>query len=257
MIDMHCHILPGIDDGSKSLDESVQIIKTASHCGVTDLVFTPHFIYESIYNADNEKKRRLFEQVKEVIKNANININLYLGNEVFVENNMLELLQDNKIYTINGSNYLLFELPMNNTYNGIYDLIFKLKNAGIIPIIAHPERYSLFQRNPEVIIKMLEQGALFQSNLGSFYGHYGKEAKNLVLLLLKHNMIHFISSDTHHTRDEFYNNIEEVKKIMKKYILDEQIENLLVNNAKCVLKNEKFEVEDFIPFSKTIFGKIK
>ena len=99
MIDLHCHILPGIDDGSKSLEESISIIKKASKCGVTDLVFTPHFIYESTYDADNLKKAKLFEKVLDAVIESKIKINLYLGNEVFVEKNMLELLKKGKIYS--------------------------------------------------------------------------------------------------------------------------------------------------------------
>lgn len=257
MVDIHSHILPGIDDGSGSMEESIEILKNAFKNGVTDLVLTPHYIFGSTYNADNIKKEELFNKLKNQAKLEQIPINLYLGNEVFVENNMLEMLEKNQIMTINKTSYLLFELPLNNSYQGIYNLLFKLKTSGIQPVIAHPERYTIFKNNPELIVKMLEQGALFQSNIGSFYGKYGNEARDLSILLLKHHAIHFISSDIHHAGNDYYNKINDAKKILSKYISDDDIDNLLVNNALHLLKDEKINKWEFIPFKKGLFGKLK
>lgn len=257
MIDFHCHILYGIDDGSKSLEESIEILKKAYENGVTEISFSPHYILGSSYNANNEKKEKLLKEIKKELKKQNIDIKLYYGNEVFVENNMLELLEKKEISTINNSNYLLFELPMNNKYNGINNLIFELKSKGIQPIIAHPERYLIIQNDPTLITKMLDQGALFQANIGSFYGHYGKKAQETAYLLLKHNMISFISSDIHHKDDQFYENIEYVKNKLKKYISQEKIEDLFKNNAKKVIENKIIKKEEYTEFKKSIFGKIK
>ena len=257
MIDFHCHILYGIDDGSKSLEESIEILKKAYENGVTEISFSPHYILGSSYNANNDKKEKLLKEIKKELKKQNIDIKLYYGNEVFVENNMLDLLKQKEISTINNSNYLLFELPMNNKYNGINNLIFELKSKGIQPIIAHPERYLILQKDPTLITKMIDQGALFQSNIGSFYGYYGKEVQKTAFLLLKHNMISFICSDIHHSKDNFYENIDNVKKMLKKYITEEKIEDLFINNAKNVLNNKNIKKEEYIEFKKGLFGKIK
>ena len=257
MIDFHCHILYGIDDGSKTIEESVEILKKAFKNGVTEISFSPHYILGSSYKANNEKKEKLLKEIKKELKKQNIDIKLYYGNEVFVENNMLELLEKKEISTINNSNYLLFELPMNNKNNRINNLIFELKSKGIQPIIAHPERYTYIQKDPTLIIKMLEQGALFQSNIGSFYGHYGKEVQKTALLLLKHNMISFICSDIHHEKDDFYENIDNVKHKLEKYISKEKIDELFVENAKKVINNKNIKKEEYIEFKKNIFGKIK
>lgn len=257
MVDIHAHILPGIDDGSRTMEESIEIVRNASKCGVTDLVVTPHFILGSSYGTENQEKKKLLEELKKEVQKENIDIRLYLGNEVFVENNMLDLLKEGKIVTLNNSRYLLFELPMNNEYNGIKDIIFQLRLQGCVPVIAHPERYLFFQKHPEIMMDLLEQGALFQSNIGSFYGDYGKEAKKLFILLLKHHMIHFISSDIHHKKDTFYEKIELLKENLKKYISEEEIEELFSKNAIHVIRDEKFEARDFIPFKRTFFGSWK
>ena len=113
MIDIHSHILPGIDDGSKSFEESMELIRSASSNGVTDIIATPHYIVGSDYMINNEEKRKLLLKLKKQIKKEEIPINLYLGNEVFVENNMLELRKKKEITTLHNSKYLLFELPLN------------------------------------------------------------------------------------------------------------------------------------------------
>lgn len=257
MIDIHAHILPGVDDGSRTMEESIEIVRNASKCGVTDLVVTPHFILGSSYGTENKEKKELLEKVKAEVAKAQIDIRLYLGNEVFVENNMLDLLQEGKITTLNNSRYLLFELPMQNEYNGMKEIVFQLRLKGCVPIIAHPERYLFFQKHPEVVSDLIEQGALFQSNIGSFYGDYGKEAKKLFILLLKHHMIHFLSSDTHRSKDTFYDRIESLKQDLKKYITEEEIEELFSKNAMHVIQDEKFETREFIPFQRTFFGSLK
>lgn len=257
MIDIHSHIIPNIDDGSKSIEESLHIISYASKCGVSDIVCTPHFILGSVYNADNSKKQKLFDELKTEVKKLNIPVNLYLGNEVFVENDMLSLLTDKKITTINDSKYLLFELPMNNEFNGIRELIFNLQVNGYIPILAHPERYTHFHTNPQIIMDLKEQGVLFQCNVGSFYGHYGKSCKDMFIMLLKHHMINFISSDTHYDAHKFYEQMQLLKTDLKKYISDDEIEELLNKNAQCVLENQKLQPRESTKIEKTIFGHWK
>ena len=257
MIDIHSHILPGIDDGSRSMDESIEILKSAQICGVTDIIVTPHYIAGSKYTANNEEKKELLKSLKKEVKKRNIDINIYLGNEVFVENNMLELKEKGEISTLNNTKYLLFELPLNYEFNGIEDLIFNLRCKKIIPIIAHPERYSFLKKNPKLIEDLIDAGALFQSNIGSFLGTYGREAKDTVMLFLKHNMITFISSDVHRRNNNFYKKLNELKEILKKYIDEEEINNLLGENARKILNKEIIEVASYTPIKKGLFGKWK
>lgn len=257
MIDIHSHILPGIDDGSRTFEESMEIIKSASSNGVTDIIVTPHYIVGSDYMVNNEEKRKLLTKLKKQVKKEEIPINLYLGNEVFVENNMLELRKKKEITTLHNSKYLLFELPLNYKYNGIENLLFDLRCKGINPIIAHPERYTFLKENPSLAVKLIDAGALFQSNIGSFLGIYGKKAQETVILLLKHHAITFVSSDIHHKDKDFYELINKAKKVMRKYISDEEIDNLFENNAKKVLNKEEIKTAKYIPFKKNIFGKWK
>lgn len=257
MVDLHSHILPAIDDGPKEIEESIEIVKNAVKNGVTDIVVTPHYIEGSIYDADYKIKKEKLNLLIDRLKKERVKINIYLGNEVFVSEHIIDLLKKGKINTLNNTRYLLFELPLNNVYNGALDLVFNLRSIGCIPIIAHPERYQIFKDNPELISKFLDEGALFQCNIGSFFGKYGKHAKELVNLLVNHHAVHFISSDVHHKTHEYYNEIKELKTILKKTLTNEEIHSLLVDNPMCVIKDEDFKVWKFIPFKKTLFGKLK
>lgn len=257
MIDIHNHILPNIDDGSKSFEESINILKQAYESGVTDIIVTPHFILGSSYSSKVKDNETILKELKNKLKLENININLYLGNEIFVENNMLELLKNKSVTSLNKSRYVLFELPMNNNFKGLKDLLFNLQVNGYIPVIAHPERYRFIKENPEAIMELHQAGALFQVNVGSILGNYGDEARKTVMLLLKHQIPSFIATDTHHDTHEFYKKIIEVKNILKKYIPEDYIEELFNVNNKNILENKIFEPRETIPFKKGLFGKIK
>lgn len=257
MIDLHSHILPNIDDGSKSLEESIAIIKQAVSNGVTDIIVTPHFILGSSYNKEKSANKKLLADLKKRVEAENLSINLHLGNEIFVDIEMVSLLKKKKIASLNDSRYVLFELPMNNEYKNIKKTLFDLQSVGYIPIIAHPERYRIVKENPQIVEEWQEAGAVFQSNIGSLFGRYGKEAKNTLITLLKHEAVSFIASDIHHSCDTFYEDIPKLKKMLKKMLKEDYVEELLELNGKKVLNNEKIEVREVIPFKKNIFGQYK
>lgn len=257
MIDLHSHILPNIDDGSKSLEESIAIIKQAVSNGVTDIIVTPHFILGSSYNKEKSANKKLLADLKKRVEAENLSINLHLGNEIFVDIEMVSLLKKKKIASLNDSRYVLFELPMNNEYKNIKKTLFDLQSAGYIPVIAHPERYRIVKENPQIVEEWQEAGAVFQSNIGSLFGRYGKEAKKTFITLLKHEAISFIASDIHHSRDTFYEDIPKLKKMLRKMVKEDYVEELLELNGKKVLNNERIEVREVIPFKKNIFGQYK
>lgn len=257
MIDIHTHILPGIDDGSRTIEESISILRQAEKNGVTDIILTPHYILGSEYIVNNENKRKLLTKLKRYAKKEGLDINLYLGNEVFVENNMPKLKEEKEIATLNNSNYILFELPLNYRYNGIDEVLFELGCKGFIPVLAHPERYGFIKEDPRRIEDLIDKGAIIQCNLESFLGKYGRHAQTNAILFLKHHMISFIGSDVHHSKNKFYDDIEDVKDIMRKYISEEEIEDLFTNNAKKIFEKEIIDSPDYKPIKRGIFHKWK
>ena len=247
MVDIHSHVLNEIDDGSRSFEESVEILKKAIEKGVTHMVATPHYITGSSYVADNETKFIKVLALRKYIKENNLPLELYLGNEVFVDNNMLKLLEDDKISTLNVSKYLLFEIPRLGVIQNLKSLVFELRRAKIIPIIAHPERYEQFEKEPELMEELIRQGALFQGNLGSLLGNYGKQAHKNLERMLKRNMIHFMATDAHRPTSLTYEKMDEALSILEDLVGKEKVLELTEVNPLKVIQDEVIEAEEVKP----------
>ena len=236
MKDMHCHLLYGIDDGSKSIEESIEIIENASKQGITDIIITPHYIYNSNYICNNKDKTKLFNKLKREIKKKKIDINLYLGNEIYICNNLIELIKKKEVATLNKSRYILIEFPLNNMYSNSKELIFELVRNGYVPVLAHPERYKIFKTHPEYIKEYLELGVLLQCNYMSLYNRYGFISKRIIKKFLKERYVTFLGSDNHHDKDY---HIKKLRKDLIKIVKDEKyIDDILYNNVDKIIKND-------------------
>lgn len=243
MIDIHSHILSGIDDGASSLEESVNILKNLKTIGFTHVFLTPHYIHDSKYISDNYQKQDYLENLKKILKEQNIDIYLYLGNEVFIDKDILSFIKDNKITTLNGSRYLLVEFPFSRMPNDLMDTLFLIRSKGFIPVIAHPERYLYFQSNHDKIKDFLKMGCMFQGNYLSISGKYGHNAKKLFIKMLKNNEIHFLATDVHQSNDIIFKKMPKIKKDIIKIIGEDNFNILSYENPLKVLKNEKINIE--------------
>ena len=239
MIDIHSHLLFGVDDGSRTLEESVHVIKKLSEVGYTDIILTPHYINDSTYVSTREENLDVLKRLKVGLIRNNVNVNLYLGNEIYIDSEIANLLKNNIISSLNDTKYLLIELPMSGENEIYYDIFLDLINMGYKVILAHPERYISFQKDFNKIYELKELGVLLQSNVGSVLGDYGRGAKKTIKRLLKENLITFMGTDIHHNKEE-YTFVLKAKKKMGKYLTQKQINNIFENNAK-VLLNEKIE----------------
>lgn len=239
MKDLHTHIVFGIDDGSRSLDESMNMLERLAYEGVTDIMLTPHYIENSKYDCNNKVKKKLFKEIKSEALKRGININIYLGNEVMVSNNLMNLF-NSEIATLNASRYLLIELPIDKEFDDLDLVINELINNGVVPIIAHPERYSYVKDNYKWVNDYLEMGVLFQGNYESLFGKYGNDAKKVLRKLLKHNMVHFLASDMHHESSKC--NLKKLHSKLKRIIHDEKVIDALLNgNFTKVINDEIIE----------------
>lgn len=237
MIDFHSHILPNIDDGSNSMNETIKLIKEAIQAGFTEIVLTPHYI-QGYYDYNCFERNQLLENVKKEIQlKNNIDIKLYLGNEIFVTPEIVELIKDEKVSTINNTKYILFELPMNAKPLFVKEVVYVLIENGYRPIIAHPERYSYVKDDISYAEELKNMGVLFQANYGSIIGLYGSGAKKTIKQLLKKDLITFLGSDVHRV-DQIYPHIPKILKKLRKLISPEQLELLTTLNAQKVLNNE-------------------
>ncbi len=236
MKDLHTHLLYGIDDGSKSLEESIKLLKQLRASGIREIMLTPHYIENSKYMCNNKDKKKLLDDLKKAAKENNIDVSLYLGNEVFYTSHFIELIEKKEISTLNNSKYLLFEFPMHSYYSGGGEIISKIISKGYVPILAHPERYEEFQEKPDLAEEYLRMGLLLQGNSTSLFGKYGRKPKKLLKYYIKKGWISFLGTDTHH--DYKYNTKKLEKKLLHLNNNKEYVHDLLEGNFDRVVNNE-------------------
>ena len=232
MKDIHSHLLPAIDDGSASIEESVKLLKELEAKGVTDIVLTPHYVNGSKYNCNVIKKHEKYLELSKSVYENNIGINLYLGNEIFIDDDLLSLLQNKEVESINNSKYLLIEFSLYEYPKYAIDLFKELMSKGYKVILAHPERYSYMDF--KMFDELKEIGILFQGNYLSLYDKYGHDARKKIKKLLKKGYISFLASDIHHSVDL---DLKKLKRKLRWYIKKSDIEKLLNENIEKVIKN--------------------
>lgn len=237
MIDIHSHILNNIDDGSRSINESVEILRNMKECGFTDIILTPHYILDTKYQNTIKEKQEKLEILKKELNKENIDINLYLGNEIYIDTDIKKKIKKEAL-SLNNSRYILLEFPMNGEYNNSYGIISGLIEKGYKVVLAHPERYENVKKDISILDEYKELGVIFQSNIGSIFGMYGKKEKKALKKLLKMHYIDILSSDIHHKSYD-YKFFKDIYKKLGKIIDKEYIDDLIVNNASKIIKNEE------------------
>ena len=248
MIDIHSHIINEIDDGSKNIEMTINMLKKAEQSGTTDIIATPHFMRGRFEVEYNEVVKKV-EGLREIAKENNININIYAGQEVYYSKNILEYYNDKIIGTINNTKYMLIELPMLEfNIDEVINTIYELQIRGIVPIIAHPERYKQFIKKPSMINSLIKEGMLFQMNTGSIVGDFGKDVKKTAAKYLEHNVYSFIGSDAHRDRGRD-TDISEALNILE---LPQKKE--FINNGKVMLQNGDVEFKGTTVKEKKFLG---
>lgn len=242
MIDFHTHILPNVDDGSKSIEETIELIKEANKVGFKAIISTSHYI-ESYYEVNVLDRKNALDLINNNLKMQNIDMKLYLGNEVYFSNNIIELLKKGAICTINDTRYILFELPMNTKPINLFDVVYEMMENKLIPILAHPERYQCVHQNPSLVSDLIEKGVLMQSNYGSIIGQYGKKAKIIVEKLLINDMVHFLGTDVH-SRNVIYPKIPQIIEKLENLIGKEKLDLISNINPSLTLQDKPIEIEE-------------
>ena len=233
MIDIHNHLLFGVDDGSETLDESISIIANMEKLGYKDIIVTPHYLKDSNYsNSLSNNLNRLYI-LKDALKDNKINVNLYLGNEIYIDKDIDDLLISNLASSLNNTEYVLVELPMSGDYPEYKEILGYLIGKGYKVILAHPERYYDFQRDFNIIYELEQLGVIFQSNIESITGRYGMEAREMLIRLLNEKKVTFLASDAHSIR--FTNHFADCKKELLKHMSSDELNKILNENPKILL----------------------
>lgn len=209
LVDIHTHILPYVDDGSPDMETSIELIKYEMNQGVNDLFITPHYFRFREFLSTYEENAIIFNKLLEEIKKQNMDINLYLGNEIFCDQLTLKHLETKTVVPLGGSKYVLVEFSLYHDTGAIPEAINDLTARGYIPIIAHPERYTYLTQIADYTT-MKKMGARIQINVGSILGDYGRKIKKFVFKLIQNNLVDFIASDIHDFRRRGFRDAFEV-----------------------------------------------
>jgi protein-tyrosine phosphatase len=197
--DMHSHILPGIDDGSRDMNTSMDLIRGLSALGYKKLIATPHVMWDMYKNSSDMILHKLAE-VKERVKKEGINIEVDAAAEYFLDEHVISLVKSNTPLLTIGNNMVLVEFSLAHASLELKDILFELQMQSYVPVIAHPERYIYLERSRDLYDELKDMGCLFQLNVLSLTGGYGKTVQELSQYLIKKRYYDLVGTDLHHAR---------------------------------------------------------
>ena len=254
MIDVHSHIVFGVDDGSRSIEESIEIIKEAYNKGFKKIIATPHYM-EEYYENDVKEINSRISQINAQLRKIHCDIQILHGNEIYITENITQLLENKKATSLNGQQYVLFELPLNAESMNLNSVIYQILEVGGVPVLAHPERYSFVQKDPNVLLPLIESGVLIQSNYGSIIGQYKKEAQSTLKKMLEHKMVHLLGSDVHRPQT-IYTKIDQCVEEMEKIVGKDYVDLITTIYPQKVINGEEIEIIEPIPVKTSFFKNL-
>lgn len=246
MVDIHCHILPGIDDGAKSLSDSIAMAREAEGEGIRTIIATPH-----LNNQYNNRKDLIITKVIELnlaLKDAGVNVTILPGQEPRIYGEIIEDFEKGEIQTLNNSQFLFIEFPSNHVPRYTEQLLFDIQLKGLTPIIVHPERNSELIEKPELLYKLVEKGALTQVTASSLCGYFGKKIKSFSMQIIEANLTHFIASDAHNIHNRTFKMMEAFDFIEQEYGTDYLY--LFKENADLLVEGKNIMKEIPMPIKK-------
>ena len=239
MIDLHCHILPGLDDGAESLAEAVAMARVAAAEGIRTIVATPHLFRGNIGLDDLTAVRQKKEELVRALRTAGLSLDILTGVEVRFSHKLIEEIKRNKHrLVLTNSSYMFIEFPFDYVYSGIKEVFFELMSEGIIPIIAHPERNSDFISHPGLLYDLVEMGCLSQANSGSYTGLYGQLVQETAMRMLRWGLIHVLATDAHNSTNRAPRFQEALRVLSESGFGPEWARALVRDNPRAVLEDK-------------------
>lgn len=236
MVDLHSHILPGVDDGSPNVETSLMMLQQAKKAGTKAVVLTPHV------NRFGDGKNlageiiNIFEEFKQKTIDEDVGVDVFFGGEIFCTGNVLDFAAQRLLPTINHSRYMLVEFYFQEKIEYIIRTLRALCEMGYVPIVAHPERYDCIKDNSLDVIRLMNSGALIQVNKGSLAGDFGAKCKDVAWDLVYRRMVHFVATDSHNL-DTRNTEMDFVFDAIKKEINENYALSLFDYNQTAVLNN--------------------
>ncbi|MFD0713730.1 tyrosine-protein phosphatase [Paenibacillus sp. GCM10027626] len=238
MIDLHCHLLHGIDDGPETMDQSLALARAACNTGITTIFATPHY-RAGRFDTTPEQIRAKTAELNAELKNNQIPLQVLAGQEIRVYEGLLEDLEAGKVLPLGNSQYVLLEFSSSLLPYRFEDTLHELLIAGWRPIIAHPERNAEIAEAPEKLAELVRQGAYCQVTSHSLTGRFGRKVKSLAIEMGRRNIVHFIASDAHNETTRPYELVAAYKTAAAK--IGAELADSYLSNAQAVLHNIPLE----------------
>ena len=239
MIDIHCHILPGLDDGAQTITDSLDMAKEAVREGISSIIATPH--HNQAYHNTKDEIILAVNDLNNRLKEAAIPLEILPGQEVRIYGEIVEGLNNGEILSLSQSQYMFIEFPSNHVPRYAEKLLFDIQLQGLIPIIVHPERNKQLMEQPDLLYQFVEKGALTQVTASSLCGYFGKNIKKFSEQLIEFNLTHFIASDAHNVKNRTFKMAEALDIVNSKYGPD--MVYLFKENAELLVENSNIMKE--------------
>ncbi|QJC90396.1 tyrosine-protein phosphatase [Bacillus inaquosorum] len=235
MIDIHCHILPAMDDGASDSADSIEMARAAVRQGIRTIIATPHH-KNGMYENEPAAVREAADQLNKRLIKEDIPLTVLPGQEIRIYGDLERDLAEQQLLSLNDTKYILIEFPFDQVPRYAEQLFYDLQLKGYIPVIAHPERNREIRENPSLLYHLVEKGAASQMTSGSLAGTFGKQMKAFSLRLAEANLIHFVASDAHNVKTRNVHNQEALYILEKEF--GPEFPYLLTENAELLLQNQ-------------------
>jgi len=238
MIDLHCHILPGIDDGPKTLAESLEMALIFEQAGYSHVVATPHAVPGTTWMPKPEEIRNLLTELNQAIKKAGIKLKVLPGMEIALDPNISELLDQGQVQPLAGTSYVLIEPPFQRLPLGWDQAVFNVLSRGFSVLLAHPERCAQLSAKPQLCDKLIESGVYFQVNWDSFLGHHGRTTQKMAIYLAGKAYIHCLATDSHDAKSRNAIQVQRTAETIEALMGLRNLQLISRENPIRVLRNE-------------------
>lgn len=236
MVDLHCHLLPRVDDGSKSMEISLRMAREAVENGVTHALLTPHHMNGRYVN-HKQDVTRLTKQFADELDKHNIPLTVFPGQEVRINGNLLEALDnDDILFADTGNRYLMLEFPDDDVPHYTNRMIFDLQQRGITPVIVHPERNTMIMDKPDILYELLQKGCLSQITASSYVGTFGKKVEKFSRQLIEAGQGYVFASDAHDLPGRKYEMRQAFEKLSSEF--GNEFARQYADNARSIINGE-------------------
>jgi protein-tyrosine phosphatase len=238
MIDLHCHILPGIDDGPKTLTESLEMARIFEQAGYSHVVATPHAVPGTTWMPKPEEIRIQLAELNHAIAKNGIKLKVLPGMEIALDPNISDLLDQGQVQPLAGTSYVLIEPPFQRLPLGWDQAVFNVLSHGFSVLLAHPERCAQLSAKPQLCDKLIESGVYFQVNWDSFLGHHGRTTQKMAIYLANKAYIHCLATDSHDAKSRNATQVRRTAETIEELVGPRNLQLISRENPIRVLRNE-------------------